>query len=239
MGTLYPYVVDANTLALINFNEGTGTTAADDTDNDYDFTLSNEAAWSDTAKFGAHSLYPNALYHASQGTLLDTVPAAGTVEFHFCPDVTFDSDSTAHEFLLYKRNLAVNCYAYILFYLRQDDGLMRVVMERDDCAFIVNMYSDQSSWTADQWYHVALTWGATGMKLYIDGLLNDSNAQTGRFEDGTNLDFGFGYSEAHGGPFNGKMDELRVSNVQRTDFTGPAPAAGGKMTPRTKWWGDI
>jgi hypothetical protein len=74
--------------------------------------------------------------------------------------------------------------------------------------------------TPDRWHHYALTWGNAGLHLYLDGSLIASNSNPG----GQNLSTGWwavgvNGSSAIGAPgqgFNGIMDELRISNIQRT-----------------------
>ena len=79
------------------------------------------------------------------------------------------------------------------------------------------------------WTHVALSWGSTGAKLYINGTLVGSNSNTGSFAHwpfGSNSVFGFIDSGNY-------IDELRISNFQRTNFNLPCttcpPAVDLKM----------
>jgi len=222
MGILAPYIADANTLALVNFNEGTGTNAADDTANNYDFTLSNSAAWSATAKFGDYSFYPNALYYSNQATLLDTFPANGTIEFFFNPDVTFETAS-ATQILLQKYQVKDSPYDELIYFrLDGTDGKFKVSVQTRDLSFEVVLASTTTSWASGTWHHVAFTWGATGMKLYVNGSIEDSDGETGSLGNGTSTDLWFGSNWVGASVFDGKLDELRVSDVQRTDFNGPA-----------------
>jgi hypothetical protein len=65
------------------------------------------------------------------------------------------------------------------------------------------------------WHHLAATYDGATMKLYIDGVLSASQAQTGTIATNTNsLTLGnqTGYSEY----FGGYGDEFRVWNVART-----------------------
>ncbi|MCK9426589.1 MAG: FG-GAP-like repeat-containing protein [Ignavibacteriaceae bacterium] len=67
-----------------------------------------------------------------------------------------------------------------------------------------------------RWTHVAVSWGSMGAKLYIDGNLVGSDANTGMPADGyggnvlITLGTGAGVSSA--------IDELRISDIQRTEF---------------------
>lgn len=63
------------------------------------------------------------------------------------------------------------------------------------------------------WTHVALTWGSSGARLYINGDLVNSHPNTGSFADWFGVNSVF---VIHG---NGSaIDELRISNIQRTGF---------------------
>ncbi|MFA6980712.1 MAG: LamG-like jellyroll fold domain-containing protein [Ignavibacteriaceae bacterium] len=67
-----------------------------------------------------------------------------------------------------------------------------------------------------RWAHLAVTWGSTGAKMYIDGNLVGSDVNTGMPADG--------YSGSvlvtlgTGAGFSASIDELRISNIQRTEF---------------------
>jgi len=66
------------------------------------------------------------------------------------------------------------------------------------------------------WSHVAVTWGSTGAKLYLNGVLVASNADTDHPASG----YGGYLMMCCGSNTSGvcRIDELRVSNVQRTIF---------------------
>ena len=76
------------------------------------------------------------------------------------------------------------------------------------------------------WTHVALTWGSTGAKLYLNGVLVGTDANTGMPASG----YG-GSVLVNSGAGTGQLDELRISNVQRTSFN--LPAAIVPLTLRT------
>ena len=70
----------------------------------------------------------------------------------------------------------------------------------------------------NKWTHVAATWGAAGAKLYIDGVEVGSDPIT------TGPGSGFGGNvliRAGSSQSGGIIDELRISNVQRTVFNLP------------------
>jgi len=76
----------------------------------------------------------------------------------------------------------------------------------------------------NQWYQYAMTWGAQGIDFYVDGVLAASNSVnttmnplTGQWAIGAELRRG-------NDGFNGVMDELRISNIQRTFTAVPEPS---------------
>lgn len=85
----------------------------------------------------------------------------------------------------------------------------------NDTAQIVN-----STLLNNTWYHVAITWDGTNMKLYLNGELKDTTPNTGHPVDGQykaalgswNSYYGYDLD------FNGYIDEFRISNVARTRF---------------------
>jgi hypothetical protein len=66
------------------------------------------------------------------------------------------------------------------------------------------------------WTHVALSWGANGAKLHLNGVLVGSHPNTGSFASWFGRDSVFVFLG------NGSIiDELRISNIQRTSFDLP------------------
>lgn len=65
----------------------------------------------------------------------------------------------------------------------------------------------------NQWYHVAGVYDGAQMRLYLDGALVDSNPQSGILDTGS--DFFIGADVGTSQFFNGKIDELRISDYVR------------------------
>ena len=61
---------------------------------------------------------------------------------------------------------------------------------------------------ANTWYHVAATYDGSNMKLYINGVLNATKAQTGSVNSNGAFNVGYLYNTSRN--FNGKIDEVRV-----------------------------
>ncbi|MBU1067706.1 LamG domain-containing protein [Patescibacteria group bacterium] len=212
-----PYVLDVNTLALYHCEEAhNGTTVSDETGN-YDGTASNAALIGSTPpRFGTYSIYPNALYNFINGTLLDVWPNNGSIEMWFCPDVNI-STSHGHMYLFSKYNTAAPNYdeLSIMFPVNANRLRARIQWAGSDIA----IDSSARTWNAGQWYHVCVTWGSTGLKMYIDNVLEGSNAATGSPADGTAGPFAIGcyydFTPTIAYFFDGRIDEIRVSDIQR------------------------
>jgi hypothetical protein len=83
----------------------------------------------------------------------------------------------------------------------------------------------------NQWSHVALTWSPTSTKLYLNGVLTGSGAGSPPSIANPYWAYLNYWGTAQSGPFSGLIDELRVSDVDRSGseiladatLTGPAP----------------
>jgi hypothetical protein len=78
---------------------------------------------------------------------------------------------------------------------------------------VVNLDSI-STISVGQWYHVVGTWDSLGMKIYINGVLDNSNTNVVSWYDNLNLPTVIGriYTGSTGGSFNGLIDEVRIYN---------------------------
>jgi hypothetical protein len=91
--------------------------------------------------------------------------------------------------------------------------------------------------TSNIWNHYALTWGAQGKFLYLNGSVITSSSDTRAMNPSTAIwEIGAEATLGNDG-FNGVMDELRISNIQRvfspatyTITTSASPSGGGTIT---------
>ena len=85
------------------------------------------------------------------------------------------------------------------------------------------------------WTHVALSWGSTGARLYLNGVLVGNDPNTGAFAhwSASSSVYCMCSSGAASGGDGGYIDELRISSIQRTSFNLPCetcpPAVDLKM----------
>jgi hypothetical protein len=82
-----------------------------------------------------------------------------------------------------------------------------------------SMNSGATTVPLNTWTHVAATWGSTGAKLYINGVQVGSDANTGMPASG----YGGSVLVNYGGGVSTQIDEIRISNVQRTSFSIASP----------------
>ncbi|MDQ3111267.1 MAG: T9SS type A sorting domain-containing protein [Bacteroidota bacterium] len=154
--------------------------------------------------------------HVDLGT---TVGNSGirSIEFWFKPAVTINASTSATGWTFISRNDATQYREYGV-YIRGTDwnsvgdvGYLHFFMR--DNGVLHEIRSNSGTWTAATWYHVAgVIDPSTGMKLYIDGVLqNSTDAGTGAVQvDNTNASKvgtwdGLRY-------FQGEMEELRLWN---------------------------
>lgn len=67
----------------------------------------------------------------------------------------------------------------------------------------------------NQWTYVACVYNGTHRTLYVNGTISASGTQTGTMAVHSLGNFSVGASPSGTGPFNGSIDEVRVSNVSR------------------------
>lgn len=73
------------------------------------------------------------------------------------------------------------------------------------------------------WHHVAGTWGNRGLEIWIDGQLCATNSSLTYFDHDWSSPF-LGGCDEHGNCMQGTMDELRISNIQRSYQLAPGVA---------------
>jgi hypothetical protein len=72
-----------------------------------------------------------------------------------------------------------------------------------------------SQLTANAWTHLAVTYDAATLKLYVNGILTNSTAQSGTVVTSTNP-LQIGSDSLYGQFFKGLIDEVRIYNVALT-----------------------
>lgn len=94
--------------------------------------------------------------------------------------------------------------------------------------------------TTNSWHHYATTWGGKGFHFYVDGyLVYSSSATGGQYTATTTWQVGASSAAGNlGNGFNGIIDELRISDVQRVYAPAVPPAITGQPQSTTNNIGD-
>lgn len=218
----YAWEADANTIALYHCDDGSGTNV-NDTIAAWDMTATNDTnLWAGTGKFGADGLYIDAArWLTSPVNILGTDLANGTMELWIKPDVNY--------------NAAYAGTALYIFYVAGGGGDSSLRYDTtNNCllwhhkgnnAVFKDLTSTTATFTAGTWYHLCCTWGAAGIKLYVNGSQEDSDASTLPIESTATDQFIIGVFD-NAQCFDGTVDEIRISNNQRDGSTEREAAAG-------------
>ncbi|PWN65456.1 endo-beta-N-acetylglucosaminidase H [Chryseobacterium viscerum] len=89
---------------------------------------------------------------------------------------------------------------------------------------------------ANTWYHVAATYDGANMKLYINGALDATKAQTGSVNSTGAFNVGYLYNTSRN--FNGKVDEVRVWKraLSQTEISQNMCNVSVPATSLTAYW---
>jgi len=142
-----------------------------------------------------------------------------TIEMWFKPEVNIDANSnTDYTALIARNNIGENCEFGIYFSegIGYDGQLAFGLAVTNGDYYTV--YSDQNSWTAGTWYHVAATVDhVNGMKMFVNGVLQASTNPYANSPCATNDMTTLGtWGDANIRYFNGSIDEVRLWNFART-----------------------
>jgi hypothetical protein len=223
--------IDANTVALWHFNEGSGQIVDDVTGNGHDGILgSTDKKDNNDPEWIAEGYAGSALeFSGGQSVIIQNDGSfdlsEGTIELWFKLKEPIQGAVPWNQMIGKTVNDNFNSYLGIG---DNPPGKLRFKMEKggDD----VSVASDSNQWNADQWYFVAGTFGPDGLKLYIDGVLQGNTSQSrNSWADIKTDSIGIGFDMWPGNPdyFRGIIDEVRISNIARQpnelgDYTAAA-----------------
>jgi len=211
--------LENNTIALYHFDTGSGTTAYDETGvYNATFKASGEPAWTTTSRFGSYAVNFIAADgdYINQNDLLGTMPPNGTIEFWFRSNKPMNDTTDAATFF----HKITDAPAETLLEKR---GSYDSERKGKICFWISNSgdgyfgaCTNITSWDADKWYYVMVTWGSNGMNVYINGTLSGHDAYTGYMNGANRYAFCIGsQTSTYRLWFDGIIDEFRVSDVQK------------------------
>jgi hypothetical protein len=141
----------------------------------------------------------------------------GTIDFYFRTNNTFNNDSIYS--FLGNRGARV----HVIY----NKGSIYFQKNHDNIHKFTNY---KITFTPEKWYHMAVTWGTKGMRIFIDNKLIASNTDTSNYmvdtTDATFIPFYIGYKMWGGMEgigiigsqdyyFDGIIDELHISSIER------------------------
>ena len=192
-------------------DEGSGSTAYDSTENNNDGTLYGEMATSTThgwttGKHGSALSFDGTddyVIRADQGSS-DPLRVSG--------DLTIEA--------WIKPNDVVNILKIVEKY-QTEGGYSLMIHSTSKFRFDYSNGSQTSLYSAltpsvGTWYHVVGTYDGATMKLYINGLLDNSVAETGYANSSQVFTIGSQNDPPYGQNFNGIIDDVRIYNYART-----------------------
>ena len=188
---------DANTRLLLHFNNNmTGASGEVPTQS---VGVSFEAG---VIGNGAFFSTTNQVYYAVANNIQ---ASQGTIEFWIKPRWN-GNDGQSHAVLQY-------------------GGAGGLLVEKDGGNFwkiLLNRFGSETvsglgvnGWTANQWHHSALTWNNSSVKVYVDGALVSESTPNAPLPSIPDLTFQIG-ADGTGSHLNAVLDELRISNRERT-----------------------
>ena len=180
IGTVYcaGVIVDPNTVAYWDFEEGTGQTAVDRTGNGHDAQLGSAP--------GADSNDPNwidvCIPKCSAGDALefdgidDYVEVSDSASLDVTPEITieawFNFNEDPYSITQSRAYILDKDFAYRLWYSTTGVGNSQLNQFFFDCFNWDGVNTTGITWEKDKWYHIVCTYEGSVAKVYINGELN-------------------------------------------------------------------
>jgi len=208
------FQVDSNTIGLWRFDEGSGTTINDESSNNLDLILSG-GAWVDGVEGKAVDFNGiNDFAYHEDNALLENMTNQYTIEAVVWVDAFGGTwDHIADKGGMYAASFY---YGTPAMYAKGVGG---------------DWWTPQDSLgPIGKWINFTAVYDGSKQEIYIDGRLWSSRTASGNISKVNNLRFRIAAGDAGGSEghyLNGKIDEVRVSNIART----PQGAPGGAIFP--------
>jgi hypothetical protein len=157
-------------------------------------------------------------------TLPNIHASEGTFSFWMNLDNDFDNTTAITQALVSKDQNHDNYFSIYLcgsdYSLATENG--HINFEIGNSVEFPKQISTTSSWTAGNWYMISGRWGTDDHSLLVNGVEEDSESVTRSLKNGGIIVLGKGYIVQNGvyagyGFFDGIMDEVRLSDVNRSD----------------------
>jgi len=210
---------DTDTVGLWHLDEGTGQQAFDESSNNNDGILGSSTGIDSTDPSWSGGYFGGALDFDGSDDFVDF----GDIDQAEGPSGTFETwfklDTLTHDYnsIICKSWAIATVARYLTVRYENNQGYLQFSIYDGDWHF-VNSSSD--SITAGNWYYAAVVWGPNGLKLYLDGIMVDSDAYTGfGYTSPYSVSIGE-WKEQLGLPygFDGIIDEVRISSISRSSY---------------------
>ncbi len=144
----------------------------------------------------------------------------GTIEFRF---LLYNNGNRG---AIFSKNRTQYNQGDIYSYFDWSNNNIFVVLQDSYYPYETMMHPNGLTWSVEQWYHIALTWNYSGIKLYVNGLLLDELPEIYFSILRNNYDLFLGaegYKDHDnnytiGNFFNGSIDEFRIWNHSRSQY---------------------
>lgn len=198
--------VDSNTVALWNLDEGSGISVIDATGNGNDGTLIGGATWT-TDSVSGFALEFDGVDDYVQITKTSSLDVINEVTLESSVKRTSNTDG-----MIFSRNGP--------YYLAVRNNVI------SGGVFAGSWWEELSGVTPleqDVWYNLKLTYDGENLNLYVNDVLDASVPKTGQMIPWSQKGY-IGYGEPGQNQFfTGIIDEVRISNIARTNSTTEPP----------------
>lgn len=225
------YSTDNNTVLLMHFGEGSGSTPIDSSGKGNNGTISG-ATWTIDGKFG------NALSFDGN----DQVDCGSNASLDFGASIDFTEEAwiktssfSGMPHIIQKPGYpSAGYFSLAIYHVAPNPGKLYVAI---DDVTTNKQIQDTIVVTDNVWHHVAATFDRDGyMRAFVDGIERGTAqdiSSIGDINNTTSLFIGSGGSANY---FNGTIDEVRISNIVRytSNFTSPSSllTSGTITSPR-------
>ena len=199
--------------------------------------VNNTIGWGQGAKVG--SSFSNLKSIALDGVddFVDCGnPASLQITGELSISAWFKTSSTSAQAIVSKDGEDPN-RSFLLFYSTSASTIRFVIFQGGS----VNVTTSTSTVTDGNWHHVLAVNDGSDLKIYIDGVLEDTNVGGGGSIDNTSAEFHIGKKErATGDFFNGVIDEVAVWNSDQSAnassiYNSGVPNDISSLSPLS-WW---
>ena len=201
--------VDENTVAVWLFEEGAGKTVKDASGNGHDGEFAGSPKWV-KAKFGAGLEFPG---DAGGYVVIDSTKELELETLSIEAWVKVEEATGKWQGMVCKQQAGCTNRNYGIWVHVDKSVLHAQIGANGGCAFSMDGTTDI---TDNKWHHLAFTYDGKMGRVYVDGELETEapNAQT--FQSADPITIGVPNLDNANG-LKGIIDEIRISNVERTE----------------------